>query len=174
MTHTVEPPGVGGVGVGGTGGVDLGGVGTGRYGRVARAASARLSRRLGLTGYALTSCRRQGRVVMAVSEALPEVPAAAVPDQAWLLDVREDDEWAAGHVPGATHIPLGQLGTRTGELPPDDTIYVICRSGMRSARAAQALSGAGWQAINVAGGMQEWAEAGRSMVTDSGAPPFVA
>jgi rhodanese-related sulfurtransferase len=102
------------------------------------------------------------------------VPAAAVPDQAWLLDVREDDEWAAGHVPGATHIPLGQLGTRTGELPPDDTIYVICRSGMRSARAAQALSGAGWQAINVAGGMQEWAEAGLPMVTDSGATPFVA
>jgi rhodanese-related sulfurtransferase len=111
---------------------------------------------------------------MAVSEALPEVPAAAVPDRAWLLDVREDDEWAAGHVPGATHIPLGQLGTRTGELPPDDTIYVICRSGMRSARAAQALSGAGWQAINVAGGMQEWAEAGLPMVTDSGATPFVA
>ena len=45
---------------------------------------------------------------MAVSEALAEVPAADVPDEAWLLDVREDDEWAAGHVPGATHIPLGQ------------------------------------------------------------------
>ncbi len=109
-----------------------------------------------------------------VSEALPEVPAAAVPDQAWLLDVREDDEWAAGHVPGATHIPLGQLGARTGELPQDDDIYVICRSGVRSARAAQALGGAGWRAVNVAGGMQDWAQAGRPMVTDSGATPFVA
>jgi rhodanese-related sulfurtransferase len=111
---------------------------------------------------------------MAVSEAPPEVPAAAVPDQAWLLDVREDDEWAAGHVPGATHIPLGQLGARTAELPQDGAIYVICRSGMRSARAAQALGGAGWQAVNVAGGMQDWAQAGRPMVADSGATPFVA
>jgi rhodanese-related sulfurtransferase len=111
---------------------------------------------------------------MAVSEALSEVPAADVPDQAWLLDVREDDEWAAGHVPGACHIPLGQLGARTAELPMDDEIYVICRSGMRSARASQALNGAGWRAVNVAGGMQHWAAAGRPMVTDSGAVPFVA
>jgi rhodanese-related sulfurtransferase len=111
---------------------------------------------------------------MAVSEALAEVPAAGVPDEAWLLDVREDDEWAAGHVPGATHIPLGQLGARTDELPRENQIYVICRSGMRSARAAQALTGAGWQALNVAGGMQDWAAAGRPMVTDSGATPFVA
>jgi rhodanese-related sulfurtransferase len=111
---------------------------------------------------------------MAVSEAPSEVPATDVPDQAWLLDVREDDEWAAGHVPGACHIPLGQLGARTAELPMDDEIYVICRSGMRSARASQALNGAGWRAVNVAGGMQHWAAAGRPMVTDSGAVPFVA
>ena len=105
---------------------------------------------------------------------LPEVPAAGVPDDAWLLDVREDDEWAAGHVPGATHVPLGQLGARTAEVPQDQQIYVICRSGVRSARAAQALNGAGWQALNVAGGMQDWAAAGRPMMTDSGATPFVA
>ncbi len=111
---------------------------------------------------------------MAVSEALGDVPAVAVPDAAWLLDVREHDEWAAGHVPGATHIPLGQLGARTGELPQDEAIYVICRSGMRSARAANALTGAGWHAVNVAGGMQDWAAAGRPMVTDTGAAPFVA
>jgi len=109
-----------------------------------------------------------------VGESLPEVPAAGVPDDAWLLDVREDDEWAAGHVPGATHVPLGQLGARTAEVPQDQQIYVICRSGIRSARAAQALNGAGWQALNVAGGMQDWAAAGRPMMTDSGATPFVA
>jgi len=108
------------------------------------------------------------------SEALPEVPAAAVPDEAWLLDVREHDEWAAGHVPGATHIPLGQLGARTSELPEDRQIYVICRSGMRSGRAAQALNGAGWQAVNVGGGMQDWAAAGKPMTAGSGAEPFVA
>jgi len=109
-----------------------------------------------------------------VGEALPEVPAASVPDGAWLLDVREDDEWAAGHVPGARHIPLGELGARTAEVPQGQAVFVICRSGTRSGRAAQALTGAGWQAINVAGGMQDWAAAGRPMITDSGADPFVA
>lgn len=109
-----------------------------------------------------------------VRETLAEVPAASVPDGAWLLDVREDDEWAAGHVPNATHIPLGQLGARANEVPQDQDVYVICRSGMRSGRAAHALNGAGWRAINVAGGMQDWAAAGRPMVTDSGAQPFVA
>jgi rhodanese-related sulfurtransferase len=109
-----------------------------------------------------------------MAEALREVQAAAVPDGAWLLDVREPDEWAAGHVPQATHIPLGQLGARANEVPRDKDVYVICRAGNRSARAAQALNGAGWQAINVAGGMQDWAAAGRPMVTDSGAEPFVA
>jgi rhodanese-related sulfurtransferase len=105
---------------------------------------------------------------------VPEVPAASVPDGVWLLDVREPDEWAAGHVPGATHIPMGEVGSRAAEVPQDEDIYVICRSGVRSARVAQALMGAGWQAINVAGGMQDWAACGRPMSADSGAAPFVA
>ncbi len=103
-----------------------------------------------------------------------EVPAASVPEGAWLLDVREDEEWAAGYAPGARHIPLGELGARSDELPQDGAVYVICRSGHRSARAAQALANAGWDAINVAGGMQDWAAAGRPMATDSGAVPYVA
>ncbi len=103
-----------------------------------------------------------------------EVPAVGVPAGAWLLDVREDDEWAAGHAPGARHIPLGQLGARTAEIPQDVDIYVLCRAGSRSGYAARSLTGAGWQAVNVAGGMQDWAAAGRPMVTDSGAEPFVA
>jgi rhodanese-related sulfurtransferase len=109
-----------------------------------------------------------------MANGVPEIPAAAVPAEAWLLDVREDDEWAAGHAPKATHIPLGELGARTAELPVDQEIYVICRSGGRSGRATQALNGAGWRAVNVAGGMQDWAVAGRPMTTDSGAAPFVA
>lgn len=103
-----------------------------------------------------------------------QVPAASVPDDAWLLDVREDDEWAAGYAPGARHIPLGELGARVAEIPQDETIYVICRSGGRSVRAARALAGAGFKTVNVAGGMQDWAAAGRPMTTDSGAAPFVA
>jgi len=105
---------------------------------------------------------------------IPEVAAAGVPADAWLLDVREDDEWTAGHAPQARHIPLGELGARTAELPQDTEVYVICRSGFRSARAAQALNGAGWRAVNVAGGMHDWAAAGQPMVSESGAQPFVA
>ncbi len=109
-----------------------------------------------------------------MGETQSEVPAAGVPDGAWLLDVREDDEWIAGHAPGARHVPLGQLAARVAEIPPDQDIYVICRSGHRSGRAAQALAGAGWTAINVAGGMQDWAGAGRPMIGETGGEPFVA
>jgi rhodanese-related sulfurtransferase len=109
-----------------------------------------------------------------VAESSAEIPAASVPDGAWLLDVREDDEWRAGHVPDARHIPLGQLGARADEVPRNETVYVICRSGARSARAALALVGAGWDAVNVGGGMQDWAAAGRPMAADTGADPYVA
>ncbi|MGO9293387.1 MAG: rhodanese-like domain-containing protein [Streptosporangiaceae bacterium] len=109
-----------------------------------------------------------------MSEWPAEVPAAGVPADAWLLDVREAAEWVAGHVPGALHMPMGQVGARAGEIPQDQTVFVICRSGARSGRVAQALTGAGWQAVNVAGGMQDWAAAGRPMVAESGADPFVA
>ena len=109
-----------------------------------------------------------------MGETLPAVPAAGVPEDAWLLDVREHDEWVAGHAPGARHIPLGELGARVGEVPQDQDIYVICRSGARSERAAEALSGAGWTAINVAGGMQDWAVAGRLMIAETSGEPFVA
>jgi rhodanese-related sulfurtransferase len=105
---------------------------------------------------------------------MPEVPAADVPDQAYLVDVREDDEWLAGHAPDALHIPLGVLGERTDQIPRDREVYVICRAGTRSARAVQALNAAGWQALNVADGMQGWESAGRAMASESGAPPFVA
>jgi rhodanese-related sulfurtransferase len=117
---------------------------------------------------------REGALISVSDQGVREVSAASVPEGAWLLDVREDDEWAAGYAPGALHIPLGQLSARTGEIPKDQAVYVICRSGNRSAYAAQALGNAGWEAINVAGGMQDWAAAGRPMATDSGAVPFVA
>jgi rhodanese-related sulfurtransferase len=103
-----------------------------------------------------------------------EVPAADVPGQAHLVDVREDDEWLAGHAPDAQHIPLGALGELCDQIPRDRDVYVICRAGTRSARAVQALNAAGWQALNVADGMQGWESAGRAMASESGAPPFVA
>lgn len=99
-----------------------------------------------------------------------QVPAAEVPADAFLLDVREYGEWEAGHVPGAVHIPLGELGARYTELERDRPLYVICRSGSRSAHAAHALAGAGWEAHNVADGMMGWQASGRPMTSGSGSP----
>jgi rhodanese-related sulfurtransferase len=111
---------------------------------------------------------------MTAGQPVRQVPVAQVPADGWLLDVREPDEWIAGHVPGATHIPLGQLGQHAAEVPQDRTVYVICRSGHRSGQATEALAEAGWDAVNIAGGMKEWAAEGRPMVTDTGAEPRVA
>ena len=94
-------------------------------------------------------------------------------EHALLLDVREDDEWAAGHAPGATHIPLGQLAARTSELAPDRHVLAICRSGNRSGTATEQLSAAGFDVVNVGGGMQAWQRAGLPTTTDDGAPGTV-
>ena len=106
--------------------------------------------------------------------AVPEVMSADLPAGAFLLDIREDDEWTAGHAPDAVHVRLGELGARAGELPRDREVYVICRTGNRSAYAAQALAVGGLNAINVADGMTGWAVAGRAMVSETGADPYVA
>jgi rhodanese-related sulfurtransferase len=104
---------------------------------------------------------------------VPTVSVAELPDGPTLLDVREPEEWAAGHAPDAVHIPMGQLVERLGELPADDPVYVICRSGGRSARVAAYLNANGWDATNVEGGMQSWHAAGRPMVGDYPGEPEV-
>jgi rhodanese-related sulfurtransferase len=104
----------------------------------------------------------------------PEVMSADLPTGVFLLDVRENDEWAAGHAPDAVHVRLGELAARTDEVPRDREVYVICRSGARSAYAAQALADAGWNTVNVADGMTGWAVAGRPMISETGAEPYVA
>jgi sulfur-carrier protein adenylyltransferase/sulfurtransferase len=75
-----------------------------------------------------------------------------------LIDVREQDEWDTGHIAGATHIPLGQLQGALDQLVGDPDVVVMCRSGVRSARAVAALHGAGVpSARNLAGGILAWA-----------------
>lgn len=101
------------------------------------------------------------------------IPVNDLPDDAVLLDVREDYEWVAGHAEGALHIPLDQLPDRLEELDPDQDLFVICRTGGRSLRAAQWLTGLGYSAINVAGGMDQWLEAGRPLVSDNGLKPII-
>lgn len=96
-----------------------------------------------------------------------------LPDDALVLDVREPDEFAAGHAPGAVHIPLGDLPARLADLPetPDDTpLPIICRSGGRSGRAVQWLEAQGQDIVNVDGGMKAWSAAGKQMVAESGTP----
>jgi rhodanese-related sulfurtransferase len=99
-------------------------------------------------------------------------PAAAVELQregAVLVDVREQNEWAAGRAPHARHIPLGQLEARmTRELSASATILTICRSGGRSARAASQLRRAGYTVIDVKGGMNAWQAAGLPIVASGG------
>jgi len=80
--------------------------------------------------------------------------------QAQVVDVREDDEVALGRIPGARHIPLGQLGGRLAELDRQQPVIAICRSGNRSARAAELLTAAGFTCDNTAGGMLAWQAAG--------------
>ena len=107
----------------------------------------------------------------AVEEIDPATAHAIVEeDGAVLLDVRNPDEWDAAHVPTAVLIPLGDLADRYTELPADRRIAIICRSGARSARATEALVGAGYDAVNVAGGMIAWTAAGLPVVTE---PPGV-
>jgi rhodanese-related sulfurtransferase len=90
-----------------------------------------------------------------------------------LIDVREPDEWAAGHVQGARHIPLAQLGQRQRELPADRPIITVCRSGARSARAATLLAEQGLEASNLRGGMRAWAAAGLPVFAKVGGPGAV-
>lgn len=87
---------------------------------------------------------------------------------ALLLDVRNPDEWHAGHPDGATWIPMGEIAARQDELPTDREIVVICKTGARSALVAQALVAAGYDAANVAGGAEAWQAAALPIVTDDG------
>ena len=109
---------------------------------------------------------------MPEAPAVRSVDAAAVPADATLLDVREDDEWVAGHAEGALHVPMGQVPQRLPELPEGE-LHVVCRAGGRSLRVAQWLAQNGYDVVNVDGGMGAWAEAGRPMVSETGEEPFV-
>ena len=107
------------------------------------------------------------------SASLPSVTPAELSDDAILLDVREPDEWAAGHAPGALHVPLGQVPHRFPELPHGADVVVVCHVGSRSTRATAWLNQQGYACRNLTGGMVGYAAAGRPLVSDTGAPPVV-
>lgn len=80
--------------------------------------------------------------------------------EAFLLDVREDVEWADGRAPRAVHVPMHDVPERLADLPPDAPIAVICHVGARSAQVAHWLRAQGYDAHNVDGGMLAWESAG--------------
>ena len=81
-----------------------------------------------------------------------------------LLDVREQWEWDAGHAPQAVHLPMSQLEERHGELDLEATLLIVCHSGQRSLSVTDALTRAGYNAVNVDGGMLAWHAAGAPVV----------
>lgn len=94
---------------------------------------------------------------------VPEVSVhdlAAAGSDALVIDVREPDEFVEGHVPWAVHIPMARVPEQLGEIPDDQPVYVICAVGGRSARVAEYLITNGRNAVNVAGGTQDWISSG--------------
>lgn len=77
------------------------------------------------------------------------------------IDVREQDEYDAGHIPGVQLIPLGSVPSRLGEIPKDKTVIAVCRSGNRSSQATKYLRDQGFDNVhNMTGGMNQWSQAG--------------
>ena len=109
--------------------------------------------------------------------AIPTVSVSDLPADAELLDVREDDEWQAGHAPNARHIPMndvpGVLATDPDRVPSGRPLAVICKGGGRSAQVTAFLLGSGVEAVNVEGGMLAWARAERPMTAEDGSEPHV-
>ena len=95
-------------------------------------------------------------------------------DDAYLLDVREQDEWTAGHIDGAVHVVMATLPDRLDLLPTDRTITVVCRSGNRSGKVTNWLISKGYDAVNMSGGMLDWAAQGRDVLAIDGTPGVVA
>ena len=81
-------------------------------------------------------------------------------DDAQIVDVRETEELAEGMIPGARHIPLGKIPESHGALDSTRPVILVCRSGRRSASAAEHLAAAGFDAHTMTGGMLEWAVQG--------------
>lgn len=91
-----------------------------------------------------------------------------IEDGAQLVDVRTDHEWEAGHISGATHLPLDELAGRTGEIDPERPVILYCRGGSRCEMATEALAAAGFDAAKLSEGIVGWAEAGLPLDPEDG------
>jgi len=87
----------------------------------------------------------------------------AIAQGAHVVDVREQDEFNAGHVPNAHLIPLNTVPDRMSEIPEGETVWLICQGGVRSMKAANYLEAQGYNVVSVAGGTGSWIGAGKSV-----------
>jgi rhodanese-related sulfurtransferase len=85
-----------------------------------------------------------------------------------LIDVRQDYEWEAGRIAGARHVELTELAVQADRMQQDQPVVFYCRSGVRSAMAAEAFAGAGFDAHNMVGGLLAWDSAGLPIEPDGG------
>lgn len=115
----------------------------------------------------IVACQSSAPAVSALPKEVSTTQAVSLRNAgAFILDVRQPDEWNEYHVPGSTLIPLGELEARVKELPRDKQIVVVCRSGNRSATGRDILSKAGFtQVTSLAGGLSQWKAAGHPTVT---------
>jgi rhodanese-related sulfurtransferase len=105
-----------------------------------------------------------------VADIDPESARQLVDGGALLLDVREDDEWEAGHAPVAVHLAMGLVAEEIDTIPVDRVVVCVCRVGGRSAAVAAALTEAGFTVHNLDGGMLAWEQAGLPVVALDGGP----
>jgi rhodanese-related sulfurtransferase len=114
---------------------------------------------------------------MDLAASVPSVDAATARDLvaagALLVDCREDQEWQAGHAPEAVLLPLSRFADAPAEVPRDRQVVVVCRSGHRSLSATAFLLAQGYDAVNLAGGMQAWVTAGGPLVGAGPAPAII-
>jgi rhodanese-related sulfurtransferase len=102
------------------------------------------------------------------SEVGPDRAAELIAAGATLIDVRRAYEWEGGRLAGARHIEINELSASADSIPRDRPVLFYCRSGSRSGMAAQAFRAAGYDAHNLAGGLQAWAAAGRPLEPEDG------
>lgn len=117
---------------------------------------------------------RLGGLFVSVPSVNANEARTLIDEGAAMVDVRTQAEWDAGHSEVATHLPLQELSGALAGVPRTSKVVVICRSGNRSRGATQQLIDAGYDAVNLTGGMYAWVGAGERVVDQSGRPGVVA
>lgn len=103
---------------------------------------------------------------------MPEVAAdeakRLIDSGAQVIDIRTDEEWESGRIPGARHIKLADLPSSYESLDQSKPVVVYCRAGNRSGPAADAFAASGWEASSIEGGLVAWSEAGYDLDPEGG------